>query len=112
MHGAGIDRSCRFDRKQRDVVLQTIGAKVDGAANLMALTRRDPIRHFIGFGSISGRLGSLGQPDYCLASDMLCKLIGAYRRELDSTEPLPFGIYGEVLEGGAVSVGDEVTGPE
>jgi acyl carrier protein/NAD(P)-dependent dehydrogenase (short-subunit alcohol dehydrogenase family) len=81
LHGAGIDRSCRFDRKQRDVVLATIGAKVDGAAHLMALTRRDPIRHFIGFGSISGRLGSFGQADYCLASDMHCKLIGAYRRE-------------------------------
>jgi len=81
LHGAGIDRSCRFDRKQRDVVEQTIGAKVDGAAHLMALTRRDPIRHFIGFGSISGRLGSFGQADYCLANDMLCKLIGAYRRE-------------------------------
>ena len=31
-----------------------------------------------------------------------------YRAELESTEPLPFGIYGEVLEGGAVRVGDEV----
>jgi len=81
LHGAGIDRSCRFDKKQFDGVDQTIGAKVDGAAHLMALTRRDPIRHFIGFGSISGRLGSFGQADYCLASDMLCKLIGAYRRE-------------------------------
>ena len=81
LHGAGIDRSCRFERKQRDVVSQTIGAKVDGAAHLMALTTTDPVRHFLGFGSISGRLGSFGQTDYCLASDMLCKLIGAYRRE-------------------------------
>jgi hypothetical protein len=45
------------------------------------VTRSYPIRHFIGFCSISGRLGSLVQADYCLASDMLCKLIGAYRRE-------------------------------
>ena len=81
LHGAGIDRSCRFDRKQRDVVVATIGAKVDGAAHLMALTRRDPVRHFIGFGSISGRMGGFGQTDYCLSSDMLCKLIGAYRRQ-------------------------------
>jgi len=81
LHGAGIDRSCRFDKKQREVVDQTIGAKVDGAAHLMALTRRDPIRHFLGFGSISGRIGSFGQADYCLSNDMLCKLIGAYRRE-------------------------------
>jgi hypothetical protein len=35
-------------------------------------------------------------------------LLGVYRRDLDSTEPLPFGIYGEVLEGGTVRVGDAV----
>jgi MOSC domain-containing protein len=35
-------------------------------------------------------------------------LLGTYRRELDSTEPLPFGIYGEVLQGGTVRVGDSV----
>ena len=31
-----------------------------------------------------------------------------YRGEMESTEPLPFGIYGEVLEGGVVRVGDPV----
>ena len=30
---------------------------------------------------------------------------GSYRREIESTEPLPFGVYGEVLEGGTVRVG-------
>src|SRR6185369_7819461 len=29
LHGAGIDRSCRFAKKDRDVVLATIGSKVD-----------------------------------------------------------------------------------
>ncbi len=36
-------------------------------------------------------------------------LLRAYRGGGDSTEPLPFGVYGEVLEGGAVRVGDPVT---
>jgi uncharacterized protein YcbX len=31
-----------------------------------------------------------------------------YRGELQTTEPLPFGIYGPVLEPGAIKVGDEV----
>ena len=75
VHGAGIDRSTRFERKGRENVEATIAAKVDGAYHLIALTRQDPVRHFIGFGSISGRLGSNGQTDYCLASDMLCKLM-------------------------------------
>lgn len=36
------------------------------------------------------------------------ELLGSYRRDLDTTEPLPFGIYGEVLEPGTVSIGNTV----
>jgi uncharacterized protein len=36
-------------------------------------------------------------------------LLGSYRRQVNSTEPLPFGIYGEVLEPGTVRTGDAVT---
>jgi uncharacterized protein len=35
--------------------------------------------------------------------------LGSYRRELESTEPLPFGIYGEVIRPGVVQVGDVVS---
>ena len=36
-------------------------------------------------------------------------MLGDYRTGLGSTEPLPFGIYGWVLEPGAIRIGDEVT---
>jgi uncharacterized protein YcbX len=36
-------------------------------------------------------------------------LLREYRGEEDATEPLPFGIYGEVIEPGAVRVGDSVS---
>ncbi len=78
VHGAGVERACRFERKQHDSVHATIASKVDGAANLMRLTWEDPVRHFAGFGSISGRMGSNGQVDYCVASDLLCKLTAWY----------------------------------
>lgn len=35
-------------------------------------------------------------------------LLRSYRGELDTTEPLAFGVYGEVLEEGRVAVGDPV----
>ena len=35
-------------------------------------------------------------------------LLRSYRSGLDTTEPLPFGVYGEVLEPGRVAVGDAV----
>jgi len=81
LHGAGIDRACRFEKKRREQVEATFGAKVDGAYHLMTLTRHDPIRHFVAFGSITGRLGGNGQADYGAASEMLCKLIGWYRTQ-------------------------------
>jgi MOSC domain-containing protein len=33
-------------------------------------------------------------------------LLGAYRTGIGTTEPLPFGVYGEVREPGSISVGD------
>jgi hypothetical protein len=36
------------------------------------------------------------------------ELFGDYRGDLDTTEPLPFGIYGEVVAEGTVRVGDPV----
>jgi uncharacterized protein len=35
-------------------------------------------------------------------------LLGAYRSGLGTTEPLPFGVYGEVLQPGSIRVGDAV----
>ena len=81
LHGAGVDRACRYEKKRRDQVEAVFGAKVDGAYHLMTLTRQDPVRHFIGFGSVSGRLGGNGQTDYGAASDMLAKLISWYRTQ-------------------------------
>jgi acyl transferase domain-containing protein/acyl carrier protein/NAD(P)-dependent dehydrogenase (short-subunit alcohol dehydrogenase family) len=81
LHGAGVDHACRYEKKRCDQVDAVFGAKVDGAYHLMTLTRQDPVRHFIGFGSVSGRMGGNGQTDYGAASDMLCKLIGWYRSQ-------------------------------
>ena len=90
LHGAGIDRSCRFERKTRQDVEETFAAKALGAYNLMVLTNDDPIRHFIGFGSVSGRLGSNGQTDYCAASDLLCKLVSWYGRQNATCQAITF----------------------
>ncbi len=36
-------------------------------------------------------------------------ILGDYRRVLDSTEPLPFGVYGSVVTPGVIRVGDSVS---
>lgn len=79
IHGAGFEKASKFAKKKPEFVERTLATKVDGAAALMALTWRDPLRCFVGFGSISGRFGGLGQADYCAANELLCKLIAWYR---------------------------------
>ncbi|HEY5313972.1 MAG TPA: KR domain-containing protein, partial [Pirellulales bacterium] len=81
LHGAGVGKDARLDRKDLDDVQQCLAAKIDGAANLMLLTRDDPLRHFVAFGSISGRFGANGHGDYSLANDMLAKQIDWFRRQ-------------------------------
>ena len=81
LHGAGIESACRFDKKEVLVVEATLRAKVDGAIHLIDLTQDDPLGHFVGFGSISGRLGARGQTDYSMASDLLAKVLSNFRRE-------------------------------
>ncbi|MFQ5731097.1 MAG: C45 family autoproteolytic acyltransferase/hydrolase [Planctomycetaceae bacterium] len=79
VHGAGFERATRFDKKKPELVDRTIAVKVDGAAALMDLTRDDPLKFFAAFGSVSGRFGGVGQTDYCVANDMLAKLVDWYR---------------------------------
>jgi hypothetical protein len=45
----------------------------------MHLTACDPLRYFVGFGSLSGRFGGNGLSDYAAANDMLAKLCGHFR---------------------------------
>jgi hypothetical protein len=81
LHGAAVIRDAAFDRKKLVNVRATLGAKVDAAAALMELTRQDPLKHFIGFSSVSGRFGIRGQSDYAAANELLCKQIDWFRRE-------------------------------
>ncbi len=48
-------------------------------------------------------------PDSAEADLPTLNLLREYRGDEDATEPLPFGVYGEVLEGGAIRLGDSVT---
>jgi NAD(P)-dependent dehydrogenase (short-subunit alcohol dehydrogenase family) len=79
MHGAGVIDPSRFEGKRRAIVTALVGTKFDGTLNLMALTARDPLAYFIGFGSISGRFGGNGLTDYSAGNDALAKVIDWYR---------------------------------
>ena len=79
IHGAGYARTGRLESQKLHELNASIGAKVDGALGLMQLTRQDPLRYFVGFGSISGRYGGNGLSDYAAGNDMLAKLCAWFR---------------------------------
>ena len=81
LHGAGFEKAARFDRKKPELVETTLAVKLDGAAHLLALTKDDPLRHFVSFGSTSGRFGGVGQTDYCVANDALSKLVNWHQQQ-------------------------------
>jgi 3-hydroxyacyl-CoA dehydrogenase len=73
LHGAGYERGAKFADKVSADVLKTLAVKASGMAHLMELTRDDPLRCFIAFGSLSGRFGNLAQTDYAMANELLGK---------------------------------------
>jgi len=81
IHGAGFEKASRFSKKKPELVRRTVRAKLDGALNLMELTKSDALRNFVVFGSISGRFGAVGQTDYCMANEGVAKLVRWYREQ-------------------------------
>ena len=59
-------------------------------------------------GHVGRCLTTSRDPDSGAVTLPTLEVLRAYRGELDSTEPLPFGIYGEVVSPGTVRVGDAV----
>jgi uncharacterized protein YcbX len=63
----------------------------------------------VAFGGHVGRcLITSRDPDTAKVDLPTLDILRSYRADLDTTEPLPFGIWGRVLQPGAVAVGDEV----
>ena len=74
IHGAGIDGNPSMVRDLADAQVKNadtlIAIKCDATLDLLRLTKNDPLRYFVGFGSISGRFGSNSASFYCSGNDI------------------------------------------
>ncbi len=77
IHGAGFEAASRLEKKKNGNVRRTLDVKVKGAILLLKALKTLEVKpeYFIGFSSVSGRFGGVGQTDYCMANDMLAKLL-------------------------------------
>jgi acyl transferase domain-containing protein len=79
IHGAGVEVAKPYDKKTDLLFERTVGPKVDGLTNLLALSRERPFERIVAFGSVSGRFGGHGQTDYSLANEAMSRILLEYR---------------------------------
>ncbi|MBL4647603.1 MAG: SDR family NAD(P)-dependent oxidoreductase, partial [Gammaproteobacteria bacterium] len=68
IHLAGILRDSRLVDKTTSDINAVLSAKVAGLMHLDELTQGEPLACFIGFSSLAGALGNVGQTDYAYAN--------------------------------------------
>jgi NAD(P)-dependent dehydrogenase (short-subunit alcohol dehydrogenase family) len=85
VHGAGVGQNESIEKKKLEDVQNTYNVKARGTAYLMDVLHDLKItpQVFVGFSSISGRIGSVGQTDYGGANDMVAKLCDWYDAQTD-----------------------------
>ncbi|TDP96605.1 SDR family NAD(P)-dependent oxidoreductase [Labedaea rhizosphaerae] len=79
VHAAGIDDGAPIDELTDQALAAVLAPKVDGAANLHAVTADDPLDLFVAFSSADGLLGEPGQAATAAADAFLDALIAARR---------------------------------
>jgi malonyl CoA-acyl carrier protein transacylase/NAD(P)-dependent dehydrogenase (short-subunit alcohol dehydrogenase family) len=94
IQGAGARNSGVIEKKSDVALQQMLAAKQDITQLLFELLRPDPLECFIGFGSVTGRLGGNGGTDYALGADMICKQIGWLRADRPNVHAVSFHWHG------------------
>ena len=84
LHAAGVEFTCRFEAKTDELFRATTYPKVLGAHALIEATSDQPLEWFIGYGSLVGSFGGIGQVDYAMGNDAMTSiLLQASQRRTD-----------------------------
>ena len=74
VHGAGIEESKSFLKKNLKMAHKVVDVKVAGFFNVLNNLPIQDIKYFVAFSSIAGRYGNQGQIDYAFANAYLSRL--------------------------------------
>lgn len=78
LFGAGFESSQLYGKKATGVFQRTIDVKLGSVVPILEVLQNAPPKFVLGMGSTSGRFGSLGQVDYCIANNALGKLLSGF----------------------------------
>ncbi len=80
--GAGYEKSALIEKTSEETALKVVDIKVGSAVAILSAFNDDNFpKTIFGMGSISGRLGSLGQVGYCVANNLLAKTLAFFARK-------------------------------
>ncbi|MFW9873534.1 MAG: SDR family NAD(P)-dependent oxidoreductase [Candidatus Thorarchaeota archaeon] len=74
IHGAGIEESKSFLKKNLKMAHKVVDVKVGGFSNILKYIKLQDVKYFVAFSSVAGRYGNQGQIDYAFANAYLSRL--------------------------------------
>lgn len=103
IHGAGLIEDRRLGELSLEQFHKVFAPKVSGAINLLAETKKDPLKLLCFFSSVAARWGNVGQSVYAMANEILNKLANyeASQRPSCLVKSINWGPW----EGGMVDAG-------
>ncbi|MFW9897430.1 MAG: SDR family NAD(P)-dependent oxidoreductase, partial [Candidatus Thorarchaeota archaeon] len=78
IHGAGIEESKSFLKKNLQIAHKVVDVKVGGFLNIINNLEIQHIKYLVAFSSVAGRFGNQGQIDYAYANAFLSRLAWDY----------------------------------
>ncbi|MFX0082695.1 MAG: SDR family NAD(P)-dependent oxidoreductase [Candidatus Hodarchaeota archaeon] len=74
IHGAGIEESKSFLKKNLNMAHKIVDVKVGGFSKILKYIKIQDVKYFVTFSSIAGRYGNQGQIDYAFANAYLSRM--------------------------------------
>ncbi|MFX1364768.1 MAG: SDR family NAD(P)-dependent oxidoreductase [Promethearchaeota archaeon] len=96
VHGAGIEESKSFLKKNLNMAHKIVSVKVGGFSNIIKYIKLQDVKYFIAFASVAGRYGNQGQIDYAFANAYLSRLAWKFNQQNIQFLTFDWTAWGEI----------------
>ena len=96
VHGAGIEESKSFLKKNLKMAHKVVDVKVGGFLNVLKHLKIQNVKYFVAFSSVAGRYGNQGQIDYAFANAYLSRLAWNYSQRKNPFLSIDWTAWGDI----------------